>query len=178
MQVINSGEKFGIVTKLLHWGFFVLFCAQYFLVYRREYFPKDAPESTQYILLHKSLGVIILGMALFFILWRKLGTRPSWPKTMSPFQKKLAKRVHLALFFVMFAMPVSGILMSQYYGYPVSVFGYEIPNMVSTNKELSSFCRQAHEIFSFAIMGIVGLHVLGAFVHHFYYRDRVLKTML
>lgn len=178
MQVINNNKEFGLVTKLLHWGFFVLFCAQYFLVYRREYFPKDAPESTQYILLHKSFGVIILGMALFFILWRKLGARPSWPKTMSSFQKILAKSVHLALLFVMFAMPISGILMSQFHGYPVSVFGHEIPTLVSANKDLSTFCFNVHKIMSYVIMGLVGFHILGALVHHFYYRDRVLKNML
>lgn len=178
MQFINSNEKFGIITKILHWGLFVLFCTQFFLVYRREYFPKDSPESTQYILLHKSFGVIILGLALFFILWRKLGSRPSWPTTMSAFQRILAKTVHLALMFVMFAMPISGILMSQFHGYPVSVFGHEIPTVVSTNKELSTLCFNIHQILSYLIMGLVGLHTFGALVHHFYYRDRVLKNML
>jgi cytochrome b561 len=178
MQLLNSKEKFGLVTKLLHWGFFVLFIAQYFLVYRREYFTENSPESMQYILLHKSFGVIILGMAVFFILWRKLGSRPSWPNTMTHWQKWLAKIVHLSLYFVLLAMPISGILMSQYYGYPVAVFGHDIPNLVSENKELSSFFHEMHEVLSFAIMGIVGLHIVGALVHHFYYRDRTLKNML
>ena len=55
MPLINTQKKWGLVTKLLHWGFFILFCAQYFLVYRREYFANNAPEKTQYILLHKQL---------------------------------------------------------------------------------------------------------------------------
>ncbi len=178
MQLVNNKEKFGLITKLVHWGLFGLFCAQYFLVYRREFLPKDSPQSTEYILLHKSLGVIILGIALFFILWRKVGSRPEWPNNMNFAQKMLAKVVHLSLLFVMFAMPISGILMSQYHGYPVSVFGHEIPNLVSTDKELSSFYHEAHEILSYVIMGLVGLHILGGLVHHFYYRDRVLKNML
>ena len=178
MQLINNKERFGLITKLVHWGLFGLFCVQYFLVYRREFLPKDSPESTQYILLHKSFGVIILGMALFFVVWRKLGSRPGWPSTMNFAQKALAKIVHLSLLFVMFAMPISGILMSQYHGYPVSVFGNEIPNVVSTDKELSSLCRNIHVILSYVVIGLVGLHILGGLVHHFYYRDRVLKNML
>lgn len=178
MQLINNKDKFGLITKFIHWGLFVLFCAQYFLVYRRDYLPKDSPENMQYILLHKSLGVIILGMALFFIIWRKVGSRPDWPSTMSFSQKTLAKIVHLSLLFVMFAMPISGILMSQYHGYPVSVFGHEIPNIVAENKELSSLCRNIHVILSYLVIGLVGLHALGALIHHFYYRDRVLKNML
>jgi cytochrome b561 len=178
MQLINSKEKFGLMTKLLHWGIFGLFCAQYFLVYRRTYFPKDSPESTQYILLHKSFGVLILGLALFFILWRTLGSRPRWPTTMQFWQKVLSKVVHYALFFAMFAMPISGILMSQYHGYPVSWFGHKLPTLVSENKDLSTFFHSAHVIMSYAIIGLVGLHILGALTHHFYYKDRVLKNML
>lgn len=178
MQLLNSKEKFGLITKLLHWGIFILFCLQFFLVYRREFLPKDSPESTQYILLHKSFGVMILGLAIFFILWRQLGSRPLWPNTMTLLQKRLAKGIHWSLLFVMFAMPISGILMSQFHGYPVAVFGHDIPNFVSENKAFSSFFKEAHEIVGYVIMGLVGVHILGALVHHFYYRDRVLKNML
>jgi cytochrome b561 len=178
MQLVNSKEQFGLITKLLHWGLFGLFCAQYFLVYRREYLPKDSPESTQFILLHKSFGVLILGVALFFILWRTLGSRPSWPSTMSNWQKLLAKIIHLALLFVMLAMPISGILMSQFHGYPVSMFAYKLPTFVAENKALSALFATAHETMSFIILGLVGIHIFGALTHHFYYKDRVLKNML
>lgn len=178
MPLINTQKKWGLVTKLLHWGFFILFCAQYFLVYRREYFANNAPEKTQYILLHKSFGVIILAMALFFMLWRQFGTRPSWPTTLSTWQKYLAKIVHLSLYIILLAMPLSGILLSQFHGYPVSVFGHKIPTLVSVNKPLSDFFYETHEILSFAIIGILSLHIIGALVHHFYYRDRILKNML
>ena len=68
MALANTKKEFGTLTKLLHWTIFALFVVQYFLVYRREYFPKNSPEKIQYILLHKSFGLCVLFLAVLMIM--------------------------------------------------------------------------------------------------------------
>lgn len=179
MSLTNTSQKFGLINRLLHWSIFGIFVLQYFLVYRREYFPKDAPEKLQYILLHKSLGVVVLVLAIFMIFWRHLGKRPAFVANMSTFEKKLAGSVHILLYILMLAMPLTGIAMSMYSGYGVSVFGqFDLPLFVQKNKEIAGIFYEMHVWISYAVIGVVGLHVLGALIHHFIRKDETLKRMI
>lgn len=178
MTFTNSQNKFGILTKLLHWSIFVIFVLQFFLVYRREYFPKDAPEKLQYILLHKSFGLLVLFLAVLMIVWRKIGTRPSYPLNMSGAEIALAKSVHGLLYLCMLVMPLAGIGMSLYAGYGVSFFGlFTIPGL-EKNEGLNELFFLTHQWTSYLIIGLVSLHVFAALYHQFYKRDQVLKRML
>lgn len=179
MSLTNTAQKFGIITRFLHWSIFGIFVLQYFLVYRREYFPKDAPEKLQYILLHKSLGVVVLLLAILMIFWRHLGKRPTFVANMTRFEKKLAGSVHVLLYILMLAMPLTGIAMSMYSGYGVSLFGqFDLPILVDKNVDIAGIFHEMHEWISYAVIGIVGLHILGALIHHFIRKDETLKRMI
>jgi cytochrome b561 len=179
MGLKNTTEKFGSLTKLLHWVIFGLFVLQYFLVYRREYFPKESAEKLQYMLLHKSIGVCLLVIALVMLLWRHAGTRPTMPKQMSGLEAGLARFIHLLLYIVMLVMPISGILMSMFGGYNISVFGwYTLPMLFQKNEALGNIMYTTHVWSSYAIIGLVGLHALAALYHHFIKHDNILKRML
>src|SRR5207302_1478323 len=130
----NTPKQFGSLTKGLHWLIFILFVVEYFLVYRREYFPKESPEKLQYILLHKSIGVCLLLLALLLILWCYVGTRPSYSANMSRFESYVAKGTHFLLYVVMLLQPITGILMSSFGGRSVAVFGwFTLPTFVAKN---------------------------------------------
>jgi cytochrome b561 len=177
MSLQNTPEKFGSLTKLLHWTIFLLFVIQYFLVYRREYFPKDSPEKLQYMLLHKSIGVVLLVLAVLMILWRYVGKRPP-PITTNALERIGAKLMHFLLYAAMLIMPLSGIGMSLYAGYSVSVFGwFNLPITLEKNEALGNLFYTTHVWSSYAVIGLVGLHVLAALFHHFIRKDEVLKRM-
>lgn len=177
MQLTNSRERFGLITKVLHWSIFALFVVQYFLVYRREYFADKSPEKLQYILLHKSFGVVVLCLALFMIVWRHLGKRPLYP-TGHPIKQIISKLTHVGLYLSMLFMPITGILMSLYSGRAISVFGwFTIPADLEKNKALAENLYNAHVIISYVVIGLVILHVLGALYNHIIEKNNVLKRM-
>jgi cytochrome b561 len=179
MSLVNTSKRFGMITKWLHWSIFGLFVSQFFLIYRKDYFPDHAPEKLQYMLLHKSLGVIVLLLAIFMIFWRHLGQRPQFVANMTRFEKQLAGTVHILLYTLMLAMPLTGIAMSMFSGYAVSVFGqFDLPMLVEKNKEIAGLFHEIHEWLSYAVIGIVGIHILGALIHHFIRKDETLKRML
>lgn len=179
MSLINTTDRFGSLTKLLHWSIFILFVGQFFLVYRHEYFPKGSPERSLYMMLHESIGVCLLVMAILMIVVRQFGTRPIFPLTMSPFEILLAKATHFVLYVLILWQPLSGMLMSTLGGYKVPFFGwYEFPLFLQENKPLAEFLFNTHVWASYAIMGVVALHSFAALYHHFYKKDFVLKRML
>lgn len=178
MALANTSEKFGSLTKLLHWSIFVLFVTQFFLVYYRETLPDNSPTSLQFILLHKSLGVCIFPLAILMILWRQVGKRPIMPINMSNLEILLAKITHFLLYLSMLVMPLTGYLMSSFSGYGVALFGWKLPNPFIKNEALAGIFHEIHEIASFVIIGLVSLHILAALYHHFVRKDNILKRML
>lgn len=178
MAFKNTAEKFGSLTKLLHWAIAILFVVQYFLVYRREYLPEDSPTSLEYILLHKSLGVVVLPLALLMILWRYVGTRPIMPMNMSNLEVLFAKLTHFLLYLSMLVMPVTGYVMSCLSGYGVSLFGWKLPNPFVQNKALAGSFHEIHVLCSYVIIGLVAVHIVAALYHHFVRKDNILKRMV
>lgn len=177
MQLTNNDERFGLLTKLLHWSIFILFVIQYYLVYRREYFSKEMPEKLQYILLHKSLGVVVLTLAVLMLFWSHLGKHPSPPKA-SKIKLVISKLTHMFLYLSMLVMPLSGIFMSVSSGRAVSVFNwFKIPLFLPENKALAEKIYYVHIYASYVVIGLVSLHVLGALYNHYIAKNNVLKRM-
>jgi len=179
MPFENTPEKFGSLTKFLHWNIALLFVVQFFLIYRREYFPNDTNEKLQYLLLHKSLGVCVLVLAFSMLLWRRVGTRPLMPSSMTQRELLAAKWTHILLYAVMLIMPLSGILMSIFAGYTVSFFGlFELPLLFPKNETIGTVFYRTHVISSYCIFAVVGIHTFAALYHHYVRKDNVLQRML
>lgn len=171
-------NAFGSVSKFFHWIIALLVCAQFYWVWSPNFITLSDTIKTQYVLLHKSFGISILALAILFILWRMVTIRPS--DLSQPFWKHiLAKIVHYSLFFLLFAMPILGYLMSVADGRAVRFFGlFELPNLIPANPKMADLYFQTHSIFGYVFVALIALHVAAAFHHHFIVKDDVLKKML
>jgi len=177
MRESTQLKKFGFVSKCLHWGIFVLVCANFFLIWQRESFLKDDPRSLEYILLHKSIGIVIFVLAILFIFWHLVRARPAL--NLSKPQRMATRSVHNLLFLLLIAMPLSGYVMSVTSNHPVSFFGlFQLPSLIGENKALSELAFQIHAACGWALIILVAMHVLAAFFHHFVSKDNVLRRML
>lgn len=175
----NTPQKFGFLTKFLHWTIFLLFVLEFFLMYRREYFPDGSPEKSLYMMLHKSFGICVLLLALLMIISRQIGTRPAMPATMSHFEILSAKAMHFVLYLVMLSQPITGIAMSFLAGYPVSFFKlFDLPNYLEKNEGLAKIFDTVHVWSSYAIIALVAMHAIAGLHHHFIRKDDVLRRML
>lgn len=160
-------ERYSPLMRLWHWSMAIVIIGLFFLGLWMTELDKEDPTRGFWYGIHKSFG------ALLIILWvGRLATRifSKAPGTLigQAFWKVfLAKATHLALYGFMIAIPVSGYLMSNLYGYPVALFGYELPTIVTKNVELAEIASEAHEILAFIIAGFVGLHVAGVLFHSF-----------
>jgi cytochrome b561 len=91
----------------------------------------------------------------------------------------LARGTHVAFYVLLFAMPLSGWLMSSAKNYSVSWFGlFTWPNLIGKNEGQFDFLRSTHHLLSDLLFVIAVLHVLAALKHHFWNKDDVLLRML
>jgi len=83
------------------------------------------------------------------------------------------------LYILMFAIPLSGWLMSSALGFPVVLFGVlPLPDLIGKDKELGETLKGVHESLNYALLLLVVAHVGGALKHHLIDRDGTLVRML
>jgi len=178
MQWRNSTSSYGAVAKFLHWGIVILIIVQYFLAEAAEELP-DGPGKLDMITNHKSLGMLLLLLALARIGWKLANRGLPPPVPMANGQRIVAAAGHGLLYLLLLAQPISGWMMSSAAGYPVSLFGlFEFPALVSENHDLHESLEEVHEVL-FTVLAVVAvLHALASLYHHFFVKDDTLRRML
>ncbi len=174
----NSESQYGVVAKGFHWLLFMMLTFSIVAGNFLADMPKGA-EKLEAAGMHKSFGAIILTLIFLRLFWRLLNVQPGHPEGITAIQSRLASAMHWALYLLMFAQPLSGILMTQSAGYPISFFGlFEFPVLLDKDKSLAEFFRSAHGIIWMILAGAVLGHVSAALHHHFIKKNGVLKKML
>ena len=178
MLLRNSHEKYGAIAKCFHWVMALAILAMLVIGFKMTDLP-ISPDKFRIYGIHKSIGALILITAFLRLFWRFINIVPELPADMPTWQKLGAHGSHVALYIVMFVMPLSGWLMSSAAGFPVSVFGwFLLPNLIAPDSGLRPIFGFAHEVLAFVIIGLVSLHILAALKHHFIDKDNILRRML
>ncbi len=179
MQLRNSPTRYGLVSVLLHWlvaltvfglfglGFWMVGLDYYSSWYRR------APD------LHKSIGLLLFAVMLLRLLWRLLSPAPAPLSSHGRLTRLASKLGHGILYFGLFAVMISGYLISTADGRPISVFGlFEVPATLTSIPDQADLAGLVHEYLAWGLVIFAGLHGLAALKHHFIDRDSTLTRML
>lgn len=178
MCVRNTLQSYGIVAKAFHWVMAVLIIALLVVGFIMADMEKT-PDKFRLIGLHKEFGIVVLFLAVLRLGWKILDVSPLLPDGFDKFAKLAAKAAHFSLYALMFAMPITGWLMSSAAGFPVSMFGlFLMPNLIAPDKAFGHDMRELHEVLAWVLIGFIAVHVLAALLHHFYYKDNILSRML
>jgi len=177
MPLTNTATRYGLGPQLLHWIVVILVVVQYVLAESAEELPIGM-EKLAVLSQHKSVGITILVIALVRVAWRLLD-RPPPPPPMPAWQRAASTLVHWGLYALLFAMPLTGWMMSSAANYPVSWFGLvQLPDLVMPSEDLKEVLEELHEGLFVALLSLAGLHVLAALKHQFVDRDGLLGRML
>ena len=167
------------IAVLLHWLIALLIIFAFALGVTMVDIPGLTPTKLKYFSWHKWIGVTVLGLACLRLLWRLTHTAPAYPDTMRGWEKTAAHGLHGTLYFLMFAVPVSGYFYSLAAGVPVVYLGVvPLPVLIEANQEWKPVLKQVHYALNMALLASVALHVGGALKHLFIDRDGVFKRML
>ena len=115
--------------------------------------------------IHKSFGVLIFSLIIIRIINRFTSQIPALPIEISIFEQKAAKIGISLLYLTMILMPVSGYLMSNYYGHNVLFFGLELPNMVSSNQSMGYIFGDIHSYTAVILLLLITGHFMLSLKH-------------
>ncbi|MBG7619214.1 cytochrome b [Herbaspirillum sp. AP02] len=172
-------ERYTKPAVLLHWLIALLIIAAFGLGLTMVDIPGLTPTKLKYFSWHKWLGVTVLALVCVRLLWRLTHQAPAYPRNMPQWQQSAAHGLHLGLYILMFAIPVSGYLYSLAAGVPVVYLGVvPLPVLIAPNPELKPLLKATHYWLNMTLLAAFALHVLAALKHQFIDRDNIFKRML
>ncbi|MDY7576784.1 cytochrome b [Herbaspirillum sp. RTI4] len=138
-----------------------------------------SPAKLRYVSWHKWLGVTIFALACLRLLWRLSQPSPTYPTHMPHWQQQAARWMHVLLYALIFAIPLSGYFYSLASGVPIVYLSiFPLPVLMAPDAGLKPILKLAHYVLNMILLGGVGLHVLAALKHQFIDRDGILRKML
>jgi cytochrome b561 len=169
--------RYGYVAQSMHWVTFALLVVQVTLGKIAD----DLTVGLERLVVmsrHKSFGITILALAILRLAWRWIDRPPPLP-AMPGWQRFAAHVSHYGLYVLLFALPLSGWLMSSAANRPVSWFGLvQLPDFVAPDKALQEWMHDAHHFLIWTLFVLVAAHIAGALKHQFIDRDGLLFRML
>jgi cytochrome b561 len=179
MQWKNTITSWGWVSILLHWlsalvivGLFALGLWMVELTYYDDWY-STAPD------IHRSVGVLLLIATVLRLLWRRMNVVPAVLPSHKKWEIKSAHIAHTVMYLLLFAIFISGYLISTADGRSIHVFDwFEIPASLHGIKNQEDIAGEIHFILAVSLISLAVIHAAGALKHHVIDRDNTLKRML
>ena len=179
MRALNSSKGYGAIAMTLHWAVVVLVLGSWFSGQFGDELPRGAPRDTG-LFVHISLGIAIVGFVLARLFWRLADPPPTPEQTpLGIWGERAAKTVQFAIYVLLIAVPVVGVLAQFARGHGLPVFGlFEIASPWTADRNFAQEVTEVHEVLSNIMMALIGLHAAAAIAHHYIFHDRTLLRML
>jgi len=174
-----SAERYDPVARALHWlvaGLAVIVVAGGLAIPGA---PRESHSREVLLLLHRSVGLLLLALMLVRIVWRAGHPPPPRPPGLSQIEASAARADQALLYLLFLVMPLSGYVAAAAAGHPVSIFGIiAIPPLLPESDRLSQIADAVHLAGQFLVYAAVGVHVAAALMHRIVRRDGVFERML
>ena len=188
---MSQSNRYTTKAAILHWVIGIMIIAVYLIGDNWASLAEEYPDieaappevvetgNTLYFL-HESIGITVLLLVFWRIVWRVKNKPPALPASMAKWNKLAASAVHYFLYALMLVMPLTGFLSGMIGGFGAMFWGLYIPP-IAENEALGSAIFNVHGIGATLILNIVLLHILAAIYHfvrsRFSSHPNVLKRM-
>ena len=139
------------------------------------------PATRSDIVWHESLGLLVFVLTLTRLVW--IALRPQAPRhALPPWMERSSKIVHVALWILLLALPLTALLSLGSEGHPLTVLGgLRIDRMpLIANSGIGNLADwgDVHGWLGDILIWLAGFHAIAALYHHFVRKDGVLRAML
>jgi cytochrome b561 len=166
------------MSQLLHWLVALLILAQIPLGLAAVGWHLS-PTKLSLFVWHKSVGMLVLVLVLWRLVWRAANATPALPEGMPRWERLAARASHVLLYVLMLALPLTGWVINSAANVPVRLFWLiPLPDITGPGRGLQEAATAAHVALFIALAALVALHVGAALRHHYLKQDDVLQRML
>jgi cytochrome b561 len=128
--------------------------------------------------IHRPLGIAILILVVIRFVNRQLTTLPPLPATMTPAERLAAWAGEMALYGLMFLLPLVGWAMLSAARYPIVLFGsVHLPFIMPHNAVLYAILRKAHTVLAYLFFLTILGHIAAVLFHTLIVRDGIFQRM-
>jgi cytochrome b561 len=174
----SSRYRYGAVAQILHWLTVILVIAAYALSPggSEERVYAAAQDVTRRA--HETLGLSVAVLTLLRLAWRSVDAQPE-EVPMPALMRYAARVVHVVLYLLLLAVPLTAIVGAWLEGHPLTLLllgdiASPLPKVHTVGQTIATI----HTYLGDAIVWLAGLHAAAGLFHHFFLRDRVLRSML
>jgi cytochrome b561 len=178
MQVANPSSGYSATAKTFHWLTVILVIAGWLL----GQFGDDLPHPWHQtgLVVHIAIGTTVFLLLLARLLWRFIDPPPPAEKTVLGTAGEIgAKLVHYAIYALLIAIPVAGVVTQFARGHALPIYGlFEIASPWVRDRAFAHSMVELHEWLANALMILALVHAAAALGHHYVLRDGTLRRML
>jgi cytochrome b561 len=179
MRSVGRAVAYDPIARGLHWLNVILVVATIALAYGISGAARHSEARAWLLMLHGSVGIVILALMLFWASWRLGHPSPPLRPILTRIEVWLAHATQASIFLLFVAMPLTGYIILAASAHAVSFFGIvAIPPLVPQNDRLAQVAVALHLCGELLIYALVGMHISAALMHGFIRRDGILERML
>lgn len=131
---------------------------------------------------HKSVGLVVLGLAVLNGLHWLAARHPAPVPTLGPIERRASLATHLGLALLCLVVPVAGWAVASTTPLNIPTFFFELvvipPLPLGRSEAGENFWSLVHASTAYLLLALAALHVAAALYHHFVRHDEVLLRML
>lgn len=179
MNVAQTETRYSQPSQIFHWLTVLFVGVAWTLGILGDDLPKGSIRHMGEFV-HVMCGELVVLLLLLRVVWRFVTPAPpSEPTRFGTVAGLATKLGHLALYALLLAVPVVGLVTLFNGGEALSVLGvYDIPSPWPKNRELKHNSKEIHELLANTLIVLAMLHAAAALAHHYVLKDRTLKRML
>jgi cytochrome b561 len=171
-------DRYSYVAMLFHWAIAILLLWNIWLGWNAEQLKGQAHALA--LQPHKTIGITVLILSVLRLLWRLVMQPPRMADTMAPWERGLARAVHVLFYVVIIGIPLTGWAMASIGKlttvYPIRLGPLIVPTLAPFNSlppdqahATRGTLEKAHIYLAFTTLYVlVPLHIRGALMHQFW----------
>jgi cytochrome b561 len=182
MPLINRPDRYGLVSRALHWTMFVALVYQFVGANIMSRMGQGAHvfgmAGDTWYNWHKSIGLVLLLVVVARLIWRRTTPLPEWHPSLSEVERRIAHRLETMLYWLLFVLPVTGYLFVMAGGFGVKLFGLvDLPNPIG-KQSWTWIVWTLHVAGAYLLLIVIAWHVGLIVRKHWFERTGLAHRML
>jgi cytochrome b561 len=173
LPIMDNSQRYGAISRLLHWGMELLFAWQFTSATAHWLFP-DTPFEEFFWGTHYPVGVLLLTLVVLRAIWA-LANASRRPPSVSV----MAKLGHLALYGLMIAIPTIALIRQYGSGRSLEVFGINLMSGFEGEEItwMTDLGGLLHGELGWTLLALIVGHIVMAILHRKLTHHDVLTRM-
>lgn len=177
IQWRDTPERYGLISRTLHWGMALVFTWQFLGMIGREVLGRT-PLVSAVASTHSSVGTLLFVLIVVRLLWAMISDsrRPAYQTGILGFFAKIG---HWSLYALMFIVPLLALVRSYGSGKGLSPFGFELFTATGVQIPwLTAPGNALHGLLAWVLLALIAGHVFMVLFHRYIMRDEIAGRML